>query len=627
MMPVAQWCTTLQFFSAGCNLFQKETVIYFGTQCYGGVAQWKSALNPLPILVRFGPQVDGYPFDGRGRGVRVPVTALSYAHEGSKENRTERERHTMKYAQIFNKRKPSQRQPIPGSTQVQNSAGGYAWAVNDWTRLRRFLILGTEGGSYYASEQKLTVENAEAVERCIQADGERVVREIVQVSEQGRAPKNDPALFALAMCAGLGSDKTRRAALEALPKVARIGTHLFHFAEYVEGFRGWGRGLRQAVGNWYNQMPTESLAYQLIKYRQRDKWSHRDLLRLAHPKTEDTARNALYKWVVDGSGQGDTTPLGDAALRTLWAFERVQQANANEVAKLVAEYRLPMEAIPSEKLSQAVWEALLPHSGLTFLLRNLGNLSKEGVLTSNSKQTVRDITERITDAEALKRGRIHPIQVLAALTTYQQGHGMRGHGEWKVVREVVDALNDAFYLSFQSVKSTEKRWVLALDVSGSMSGGSIAGVPGLTPRVGSAAMAMVTYQIEKQVSLVSFQNQMVPLNIARKSRLEEVVKSLSNLPFGATDCAQPMLWAMKNNVQADTFVVYTDSETWHGDVHPAKALEQYRQKFGIPARLVVVGMVSNKFTIADPNDGGMLDVVGFDTATPEIIQQFAAGTL
>ena len=47
---------------------------------------------------------------------------------------------------------------------------------------------------------------------------------------------------------------------------------------------------------------------------------------------------------------------------------------------------------------------------------------------------------------------------------------------------------------------------------------------------------------------------------------------------------------------------------------------------GIGAKLVVIGMVSNGFTIADPNDAGMLDVVGFDTATPSIITDFATKT-
>ena len=115
----------------------------------------------------------------------------------------------MNYRTHFSTRGTPQSRPIPGAGQVPNSAGGFAWAVDDWTRLDRFLILGVEGPSYYASEPTLTIENAQAVLRCIQADGPRAVARIVAVSETGRAPKNDPALFALAMAAGLGEDATR----------------------------------------------------------------------------------------------------------------------------------------------------------------------------------------------------------------------------------------------------------------------------------------------------------------------------------------------------------------------------------------------------------------------------------
>ena len=104
-------------------------------------------------------------------------------------------------------------------------------------------------------------------------------------------------------------------------------------------------------------------------------------------------------------------------------------------------------------------------------------------------------------------------------------------------------------------------------------------------------------------------------------------KTVSDLPFGGTDCALPMLYAQAREREIDTFVIYTDSETWAGDVHPAQALRDYRHASGIDARLVVVGMVSNGFSIADPADPGMLDVVGFDTATPQLISDFARGAL
>ena len=150
-------------------------------------------------------------------------------------------------------------------------------------------------------------------------------------------------------------------------------------------------------------------------------------------------------------------------------------------------------------------------------------------------------------------------------------------------------------------------------------------------------MALVTAATEPQHTIVAFTrgdygtryggSGISPLAISPRQRLDDVVRAVSNLPFGGTDCALPMLWALEHGVAADAFVIYTDSETWAGEIHPAQALWQYRERTGIPARLVVVGMVSNGFSIADPNDAGMLDVVGFDTAAPELIAGFVRGEI
>ncbi len=546
----------------------------------------------------------------------------------------------MKYSKYFQTRQTPQSQPIPGSEQVENSAGGYSWKVDDWTRFDRFLILGTEGGSYYASERKLTVENAKAIMRCIKTDGVRAVRRIVEISEAGRAPKNDPALFALAMAAGEGDLETRQAALEALPRVARTGTHLFTFLEYVKGFRGWGRGLRKAVSRWYNEKAPERLAYQLVKYRQRNGWTHRDALRLASPTPSSPAHNALYRWVVtSGSNLGEREVLrpGQETAKKYEAvnvedlpklvadFEAVQRAeSADEVIRILqANPSISWEMIPTEFLGKAqIWETLLPNLPMTALIRNLARMTANGLITPMS-DAARIVAERLTDEERIRKARIHPIAVLGALATYRQGHGARGKLSWEPVAQVIDALDQAFYLAFGNVTATGKRWLLALDVSGSMEWVDIAGMPGLTPRVASAALTLVTANIEKQYAITAFSHQMVPITISPQQRLDDVINTISQILMGATNCALPMLWALEKQVEVDTFVVYTDSETWYGDIHPAQALQRYREKTGIPAKLVVVGMVANEFSIADPNDAGMLDVVGFDTATPNLIADFA----
>jgi 60 kDa SS-A/Ro ribonucleoprotein len=291
----------------------------------------------------------------------------------------------MSYLKRINPRRTPQSAPIPGSTQVPNSTGGFAWSIDDWTRLRRFLVLGSEGGSYYASERTLTLANADAVARCLAADGVATVAAIVEVSEAGRAPKNDPALFALAMAAGVRDVETRRAALDVLPRVARTGTHLFRFAQFVEGFRGWGRSLRRGIGRWYAAQSVEALAYQAVKYRQRDGLTHRDLLRLAHPAARvgagnptldvSAAHRGLFEWIVRG-GETDGLP------RIVEGFARAQAARTPaETASLVREYGLPREALASEHLtSPDVWEALLDDMPSTALIRNLATMTRIGLL-------------------------------------------------------------------------------------------------------------------------------------------------------------------------------------------------------------------------------------------------------
>ena len=231
-------------------------------------------------------------------------------------------------------------------------------------------------------------------------------------------------------------------------------------------------GCVELSGNWYTQRSVENAAYQAVKYRSRYNWTHRDLLRKAHPNVTDPQTDALFAWITKGPlPSWDTHPN----LRLILAYEDAKTAGPNDLARLIEVRKLTWEMVPSEMLDKPeVWRALAQDMPMTALLRNLATLTRVGVIAPMDSAMV---------CESLKKigmiTRIHPIAVL------------------------------------------------------------------------------------------------------------------------------------------------TDSETWAGNIHPVEALRQYRRKSGIPAKLVVVGMVSNEFTIADPDDAGMMDVVGFDSAVPELIIDFA----
>jgi 60 kDa SS-A/Ro ribonucleoprotein len=511
---------------------------------------------------------------------------------------------------------------------VPNSAGGYTFALDKWGRLSRWLTLGADKGSYYASEKTLTIENAKCVLECLADDAKRTVDTIVAISDSGRAPKNDPAIFALA----LASAKHIGLVKDALPRVCRIGTHVLSFVDTARKMRGWGAGLKKAVAGWYDGKDTDALAYQAVKYQQRDGVSHRDVLRLSHPSAP--ANQALYRWIVGASaeprvvdrkkeGVKEYGPAGGLP-QIVMAFEEAKTADRPRLIRLIREHNLPRECVPTTHLNDPeVWEALLERMPLNALVRNLGKMTEVGLLKPLSAGA-KTVSGKLGDAEYIRKSRLHPIAILTALKVYGQGKGIKGSLSWTPVATVNDALDSSFYLAFKNVEPANKATLIALDVSGSMGWGNIAGSP-LTPREASAAMAMVTARTEPQYAILGFSNTLVPIDIAQCSRLADVIKKIEAIPMGGTDCALPMLWAEANKINVETFLTFTDNETWFGSIHPFQALQKYRKGSGIAARSVVVGMQATNFTLADPADPLSLDVCGFDSSAPSVIADFSAG--
>lgn len=258
---------------------------------------------------------------------------------------------------------------------------------------------------------------------------------------------------------------------------------------------------------------------------------------------------------------------------------------------------------------------------MTAMVRNLATMTRIGLLKPLSDAT-RTVCERVVDPEKLKKARVHPVALLMALRTYQSGKGERGQNTWTPIQQVNDALDAAFYKAFDFVEPTNKRFFIGLDVSGSMS--SPCAGTSMTCCEGATALSLVTRHVEDQVEICAFSTGLQPLPIGKSISLVEAMGYTRRVNFGGTDCALPMIYAEQNKLSVDVFMVITDSETWFNpNIHPFQALKSYRQKMGIPAKLVVIGMTSSGFSIADPVDPYSMDVVGWSTDVPTVISDFA----
>ena len=297
---------------------------------------------------------------------------------------------------------------------------------------------------------------------------------------------------------------------------------------------------------------------------------------------------------------------------------------------LIRSGRLVREHVPTTLFgSKEIWITLLETMPLEALLRNLGKLTQIGVAAEKH----REIVARLVNQTEVLKARIHPIKVLVASKVYTNGHGDSGSLTWTPNAYIGVALTDLFRISYGAVTPTGKRIMLGIDVSGSMSS-PVLGSKVLTCRDASIAMALLYLETETNVSAVAFSATLTDLlapssknQLRRGMTLQQALAATNGMAFSSTDCVLPIQHAIKHNILIDAFIIITDNETYAPNEHPQNALIRYRELTGIQAKLIVLGMTGNCFTIVDPTDRNTLNLAGFDTSTPEIASMFMRGEI
>ena len=515
-----------------------------------------------------------------------------------------------------------------------NSCGKPTHIISDIEFLKRFLMLGTENGTYYIENRKLTEQHFEGIDRLVENDKNH--NDIISTITTyiSKAYKKDYLIFALARCCIEKKHPELRAkAYGLLENICYTPTLLFMFIEMYEGLHmkynkstGWNKLQKANISKWYMDKSPQTLVYLMTKYRQRNGWSHADVLRLAHIKAPGTVHDHIFKYITKGLEDYLLKEnLNDITTEYLQDYEKLKTTDDVEKAlELIKKHSFVREHIPTSLLNNAeIWNELTQNMPLTALLRNLNKLTITGVL-SEYPGTKAKVLSRLVSRENINKSKVHPFQILIALQTYSKGKGFKGSSSWTPDVDICSTLNISYKISFNNVIPTGKKFLLGLDVSGSMSWpGSACGIECMTASEIACSMAMIIAGTEEHCDIMGFSSTFKVLNIDPKNNLEENLKITNNNTFGSTDCSLPMTWSMDNNKYYDCMIVITDNETNANNIKPSEALRQYRNKMSKNCKLIVIATSANKFSIADPNDPfGMLDIAGFDADTPNVIRDF-----
>ncbi|XP_014844314.1 PREDICTED: 60 kDa SS-A/Ro ribonucleoprotein [Poecilia mexicana] len=525
------------------------------------------------------------------------------------------------------------------SNHAPNSTGAEgSWEISDKTRLCRFLCYGSEGEIYTAREQgRVATETAGALLSLLQEGrGAEAVEEAKRFAQGGRAVRPGPALFTLALCSQHSELKTRQAAFKALREVCRDPAHLFSFVQYKkelkEGMKCgiWGRALRKAVSDWYNEQDPLSLAAAVTRCKQREGWSHQDLLRLSHTKPATEAVALISKYVTKGWKEVQAAyadkEKSEEVVKVLSYLEVVEKVKHScdevEVSGLIEEHKLEREQLLTDHLrSKQVWSTLLKEISLHSILKILGKMTSNKLLEPRSAET-QTICERLQNESSLKKANIHPFSILLASENYKRGQGFQGKTKWEADGSILKAMDWAFYTSFQNVEPVGKRFVVAVDVGTSLT--SIVPGTAISTAVAAAAITMIFARTESNTQVLAFsEGAVVPCSLSADMSLAEVTAELVKFPSGSTDCTLPVTWATENGKSVDMFIILTNNPLWTFTASPLDSLKKHRHASGTDAKLVMCGLTSIGHAIADTEDRGLLSICGFDLGAFSVIRNLA----
>ena len=285
----------------------------------------------------------------------------------------------------------SGQQNIIRDNQKRNSCGGAVFNANEIDILTRHLIIGQR--RYYPDNPKDVCEKISdlVVNLINKGKSDELINKIWELSIEGRCCQRSNLVYCLAFCARYRGTmeakneeqamlfrQVRQAACNMVTEVCSTPTDLFQFVEYCEkiskrlyGSSGWGRAFKRAIRRWYLEKEGTKLAYLVTKYKRRHKWSHKDLLKLSHPKVDNEkgSHAAIFRYVTRGfraiQEWINQSPQEIDVSETVGVLYAVHQASRTDqietIMDLVQNHGLVCEQVPNKFLKNRQVKELQIH--------------------------------------------------------------------------------------------------------------------------------------------------------------------------------------------------------------------------------------------------------------------------
>jgi 60 kDa SS-A/Ro ribonucleoprotein len=486
-------------------------------------------------------------------------------------------------------------------TDAVNEAGGVAYALAPKQALAQYAATGCLNSTFYASaDDQLQKVLALAKE----VDAEFIAKTAVYSREKGFM-KDIPAV----LCAAL-SVKDAKLLRAVFDRVIDDGKMLRNFVQVlrsgVVGRKSLGTGPKKLVQRWLESRTDE----QLFRASVGNAPSLADLVKMVHPKPSNASREAFYGYLLGRTHNVEALP---PIVKQFEAFKAGQREEVPDVA---------FQMLTALDLGKAEWTAIAKKAPWQMTRMNLNTFARHGVF--DDQAMVKMVANRLANADAVKRARVFPYQLLAAFKS--AGADVPG-----LVR---DALQDAMEVATQNVPRIAGKVYVCPDVSGSMSSPVTGMRVGATTAVRCIDVAaLVAASILRQnprAEVLPFSTAVVTVDLNGRDSVMTNAQKLAAIGGGGTNCSAPLAWLNQRRASGDLVVFVSDNESWAdaksgrgtGTMREWSAFKQRNPQ----ARLVCIDIQPHA-TVQAAEREDVLNIGGFSDQVFPVIAAFAEGRL
>lgn len=490
------------------------------------------------------------------------------------------------------------------ATDAVNSAGGKAYKMSDKLALVQYAMTGTLNDTFYKGGDE-HFKNVLALSQKV--DNEFLAKLAIYSRNEGFM-KDMPALL-LAILANRDVDLLKR----VFDRVIDNGKMLRNFVQIIRsgatGRRSLGNAPKRLVQNWLSKRND----FQVFKDSVGNDPSLADIIKMVHPKASTKERNALYAYIIGKTHDGDSLP------KIVKDYEAFKKDNTSEVPNV------PFQMLTALDLTTDHWKSIAKNGQWHMVRMNLNTFARHGVL--NDKNMVKEISDKLTDAEQIKKAKVFPYQILTAYT----------NADANIPAKIKNALQDALEISVENVPKYDGDIFVGVDTSGSMSssvtGWQRNGVSSKTSCVQVAALfASSVMRKNDEAVLIPFDTRIHSHKLNPRDSVMSNATTLSRFGGGGTDCAAPLRKINAEKAHVDLYILISDNEGWYdpnggsGWYSGTSLAEEWKKvlKRCPKAKMVNINIQSSD-TTQMYDDYNVINIGGFSDNIWKVIKDFLDG--